>query len=268
MTHVPDLMLFGLFILLTSRWYAKSNATNSVLLGLLAGLLILIRPSNILLLIIFPLYNTAALKDVQARIKLLFTKWYLVVLMGLMIVFVWVPQMLYWHHLNGRYLFYSYTGEGFNFSNPQIINGLLSWKKGWLIYTPLGWLMLIGFIPMRKYAPKLVLPFLLFLLCHLYVVFSWWSWWYGGSFGSRPMVEVYAILAFPLASLYEWVYLSAGRLAVKITFSVLVLLMVSLNLFQTYQYTKGFIHYSDMTFRAYKDTFLALHKPADSLLQH
>jgi hypothetical protein len=268
MAHVAGFMLYAIFILLTGLWYSKPGTLYSVLWGLVAGLLILIRPSNIVLLVVFPLYNVSGAADLKARVKLLSANWNLFVLTALAIVLVWVPQMLYWHHLTGHYVYYSYTVEPFYFSNPRLADGLLSWRKGWLIYTPLGWLMLIGFIPMRRYAPKLMLPFGIFLCCYLYFIFSWWCWYYGGSFSSRPMVETYALLAFPLASLYNWVYQSVGRPKLKIAFSLLLLVLVSLNLFQTYQYTHAFIHYSGMTFKAYQNTFLQLHEPPDSLLVH
>ena len=36
----------------------------------------------------------------------------------------------------------------------------------------------------------------------VYVMFSFWCWWYGGSFGCRPIIEYYGLLAIPMAAVF------------------------------------------------------------------
>ena len=45
--------------------------------------------------------------------------------------------MLYWKHIMGTFFFYSYDQEGFFFGNSHVLDGLLSYRKGWFIYTPI-----------------------------------------------------------------------------------------------------------------------------------
>jgi hypothetical protein len=267
MTHVANMALFLIFFLLSEKWHSIPSVRNSLLLGLFSGLLVLIRPTNILLGLIFLLINVSSIGQFKERIQMLFSKWHLIALMGIAAAVVWIPQIIYWHNLTGDYFFYSYVGEYFFFDKPKILLGFFSWRKGWLIYTPMAVLMLAGFPFMYKYARNLFLPVTLFYAAFVYVIFCWWCWWYGGSFSCRAMVDSYAFLVFPLASLFYFVFVVLKSKSVKILFSVILLLLISLNLFQTYQYKRGLIHYDQMTYRSYQYVFLKTGFAPDSLFK-
>jgi hypothetical protein len=266
MTHIPNFFLVILFLFCTVRWYKCPSLKISIAIGLLAGLITLIRPTNVLVGLIFLLYDITSLQKLKERAVYLATQLKFLLLMGLLVVAVWVPQLMYWHNMTGQYLFYSYVGESFYFSHPRILLGLFSWRKGWLIYTPVGWLVLSGFIFLKRYVAKMQLFIFVWYAAMVYVIFSWWCWWYGGSFSCRPMVDTYGVLVFPLASLLSYVYTTGWPAIKKTVFSLVLVLLVSLNLFQTYQYKKQVIHWEQMSFAAYKQVFLSLEPPTDSLL--
>ena len=94
-----------------------------------------------------------------------------------------------------------------------------------------------------------------FFLVFIYVIFSWRAWWYGGSFGCRPLIESLAFLSLPLASTIEYFYLTPHKIKKAIYF-VLLTLIIFLNIFQTYQYSMGLIHYGDMTKEYYWRVFM------------
>jgi hypothetical protein len=52
----------------------------------------------------------------------------------------------------------------FYFLDPEIISGLFSYRKGWLIYTPVMAFGLVGMFFTRKSATPLFLPVLLFIV--------------------------------------------------------------------------------------------------------
>ena len=85
-------------------------------------------------------------------------------------------------------------------------------------------------------------------------MFSWWCWWYGGSYGSRPMIDSYGLMAFPLAALLE------NTLYRKLWLSAIITLLFSfllyLNQFQLSQYCRCIIHWESMSKRAYWSVFL------------
>ena len=60
MSHVYSFALFAVFILLTQKWYKNPSVKNSVLVGLLSGLISLIRPTNIIIVLIFVFYFISA----------------------------------------------------------------------------------------------------------------------------------------------------------------------------------------------------------------
>ena len=89
----------------------------------------------------------------------------------------------------------------------------------------------------------------------IYVVFSWRTWWYGGGFSARAMIESLPVVALPLAYLFKNVYENGKPVVFKVAFSLLVLSLIALNLFQSYQYKGSIIHSSLMTKEYYWKVF-------------
>jgi hypothetical protein len=141
----------------------------------------------------------------------------------------------------------------FYFFKPQVINGLFSYRKGWLVYTPVMIFAIAGFIWLRKYANSLFLPILIFTVINIYVVYSWWCWWYGGCYGSRPMIDMYGIMAIPLAAFLERVWTS--KVWMKSIVAIVLVGLVWLNQFQTSQYRTSLLHWDSMTKEAYWGIF-------------
>ena len=57
--------------------------------------------------------------------------------------------------------------------------------------------------PTRGRARDVLAPALSFLSLNPYLVASWWDWQFGASYGHRGFTEILAILAIPMAALYE-----------------------------------------------------------------
>lgn len=174
-------------------------------------------------------------------------------LMGVCILLVWLPQMVFWKINAGHWLFYTYGDEGFFFTRPALLKGLFSWRKGWLLYTPMMALSLTGFVFLKKRIPQAFWPLLVFSLLNIWIITSWWSWWYGGSLGMRPMIDSYSLLALPLAAFVAW--LLEKKRNVKISGLTLILLLNYHSVFQTFQYYYGAIHWDSMSRKAYFSSF-------------
>lgn len=59
---------------------------------------------------------------------------------------VFIPQFLYWKHVTGQFIFFSYKNtEGFDFMKPHILNVLFSFKKSLFVYTPVLIFVVAGF---------------------------------------------------------------------------------------------------------------------------
>ncbi|MEY2650295.1 MAG: hypothetical protein RL608_969 [Bacteroidota bacterium] len=245
MSHGASFMLSAAMLFHADLWRRKEQAWRLGLLGLLAGLLVLIRPVNVLI----PL-AVAAMFTLDGRLpKGLLTPrrlgWAVLVAAA-----VCLPQLLYWKASTGHWTVWTYGREGFFWTNPAWAQGLFSWRKGWLLYTPMAAFMIFGFWGLARKKPAWALIIGLYLIATAYVTFSWWSWWYGGSFGSRPMIDAYALLALPLAVYAQRMLEEAPRWLRRLSLGS-VCALVALNLVQTYQYTAGFIHHDSMTRPAY-----------------
>ncbi|HSW67719.1 MAG TPA: hypothetical protein VLH16_03990, partial [Bacteroidales bacterium] len=251
MPHAYNFFLFAVFLYLTVKWYEKPELRTALLLGLTAGMISLVRPSNVIIGLVFLLYGAMSFNE-----RLLYWKqhWTKLTLMLVMAVAVWIPQMVYWKIQTGYLMWFSYTGERFFFDNPQIINGLFNFRKGWLIYSPVMALSLIGFAMLYFKARQFFVPVLLFTIVNIYVIYSWWSWWYGGSFGSRPMIDSYALLVLPMAAFIERCIGLSNRFLKVLTLKLLVLLSLY-GVFTNIQYYYDAIHYDSMTREAWLSSF-------------
>jgi 4-amino-4-deoxy-L-arabinose transferase-like glycosyltransferase len=252
LSHAYNFSLFACFIYLMIRWYEKSSIRRTIGLGILLGLISLIRPTNILILLFFLLYGIGSVREIPGRILFFIKKYPLILLMLLMVFLIWLPQFLYWKSVSGKYLFYSYRDEGFFFQNPQIIKGLFGYRNGWLLYTPMMIFAFLGLPVIYKKLRPFFAGILVFMFFNIWIVLSWWCWWYVG-FGNRAFIESYALLAIPLSAFFSIIL--KKKLFVKIPFFALFVFFVFLNIFQSFQYINGAIHFDSMNKAAYWENF-------------
>lgn len=253
MSHSYSFFLFSAFLFFTISWHRKITLKKSFYLGILLGLITLIRPTNGVILLFFLFYGITNWKSLKNKVFTLLDAHRHLIFMSLIAFFVWVPQLMYWKHITNEWFYYSYGEQGFFFNNPQIINGLFSFRKGWFIYTPLMLLTVSAILLHLRYLKDFFLPILIFTIVNVYVVLSWWCWWYGGSFGLRAFIESSAILAVPLALLIRQVL--NMKIISRVASLVFLSLFIILNVFQSYQYYYGAIHWDSMTKEAYFDSF-------------
>jgi len=250
MSHAYSFSLIVFFVALTMAWYNKPAINNTLLLGLVYGLISLIRPTNALIVLFFLLYD---LKNLKERVLLLLEQWRLILLIALTAFLVITPQLLFWKYNTGNWIYYSYGKEGFFFDNPQIWRGLFSYRKGWLVYTPVMLFALAGLFFLSKQFKAFRLAIWVFVPLNLWVIFSWWDWTYGGSFGARPLIDTYSLMAIGLAA---WLsFMAKQRKVLFVTMQVILVVFAGFNLFQTAQYKYGSIHYAEMSKAAYWHIF-------------
>ncbi len=269
MSHSYSFSLFAALLFCVARYYQNPKLPLMLLSGLLLGLLILVRPPNILFGLLIVLFGVRDVSGVKERLFFIAQHYgHLLALLGT-VALVLLPQFLYWHYVTGHYLVFSYGEEGFFFGKPHLWQCLLGFRKGWLIYSPVFFFALTGLYVMRKQRSHVFLSTLLLVLpLYLYIVSSWWCWWYGGSFSLRPMIDLYPLLCIPLAACL----VAIGSLAKRqrYLFSGLLAFLVVLNICQTFQYKYNIIHYDAMTFRSYLNAFTKTERKATdtSLLDH
>lgn len=255
LSHAFNFGLIALFAWLTLKWHEKPHIKNTLATGLLLGLITLVRPTNILVVLFFILWDIKNVNQLKQRILFFLRQYRQIIIMLICFLIIWIPQLAYWNLITGQWVFFSYgeKGAGFFFSNPQIFNILFSFKKGWFIYTPVMALAFAGIFFMPKRVPQAALPVTVYILAMVYVLSSWWNWWFGGGFGLRAFTDTYAIMAIPLAALIKT---SFQKKYTAIPTMAIILTLIWYNTFQIRQYRQGAIHYSWMNKEAYKETFL------------
>jgi hypothetical protein len=255
-SHPYSFFLFAAFLDLTERWYARPRPGTSVLLGLVAGLIVLTRHTNGLFLMFFPLYGVTNAAEFRARLALITRERWLVTLATVVAGTVLSPQLAIYYQATGRAFVSSYGDLGFNFGSPHLLQVLFSVQKGLFFWCPVLLTSGAGFVWLARSnhsARAFVLPSLLFLLVDTYIIASWWDWQFGGSFGHRGFVDTLPIFAIGMAGCFAW--LSAHRHVQRLVFP-LVVLAIALNLFQMLQYWNHVLPFSDTTWEQYRGVFL------------
>lgn len=253
MSHVYSFFLYALLIKSTLDWHDTPKSRYALAIGFALGMLVLIRPIHAIAVFIPILYRCNLTKwqtVFRNPMQILY-----MILIGLACI---LPQLIYWKYASGHWVFYSYEEEGFFFSQPMLLKGLLGFRKGWLIYTPIMIVAIGGMFLWWKKLPEFRWVMLL-IPVYLWIVFSWWCWWYGGSFGSRPMIDIYPLLAIPLALCIENLRrFTRSRFVFPVA---LVFLFIYLNQFQTQQYRMTLLHWDGMNAQLYEEIWMTKQFP-------
>ncbi len=253
MSHTYSFALFAIFFFALHKWLGGAKVSRSILLGIVCGLISLVRPTNALVGLFFLFWDVRNIKELKERLFLLARRWKALFVIASLAVAVWGPQLVYWKIQTGQLLYHTYGEEGFFFNSPKVIDGMFSFRKGWYVYSPIMLVATAGFILLRKYAKGTSAAIFIFMTINVYIIFSWWSWWYGGSFGARPLIESLVFMAFPLAAVVHWAFLR--KFMAKIAVFIVLLALTTLSIFQTFQYYHGVIHWDSMTKEAYFRSF-------------
>ena len=256
MSHNYLFTLYLLLILITIRWHKSPDMKYMILLGIIAGIIILSRPSEIVCLTIPLFWGVYNLDSLTQKIRLLVKNYRQVLIFACLLLFIGSFQFAYWKAFTGKFLFYTYginPGEGFECLRPYIVEVLFSFRKGWLLYTPVMVFALVGIALLYKQNKSLFTPVLIYFSLNLYLVSCWSTWWYAESFGQRALVPSYALLILPLGYTVQWINSSSTKF--RRAMFVLIGILSCLNLFQTWQYHTGLIHGSRMSMDYYISVF-------------
>ncbi len=156
-------------------------------------------------------------------------------------------QVGYWKWATGEWLVYSYQEQGFSWLRPHVLDVLFSYKAGWLMYSPIMILAVAGLWFLWR-SQKAIFPAIAaFCLLFLYVTSAWDIWWYGGSLGSRAMVQSHAVWLFPMAACIQAMW---NKNWSRWTLMLLAAFCIWYNLWWTMQaHTGGLFQAEQMTKR-------------------
>lgn len=254
LTHATSFGIVGILIFVFEKIkFERSSVKYFILGGLLCGLLVAIRPVNLLLLPFFGfVFNFKEIKELLTmRLKELFL---LLISAGMIILIL----PLSWYFLSGHWFLYSYGKEVFDFTHPHIYAFLFSYESGFFLYSPfMLFLMLFGTLGLMVKGRWFELGYFIFLFFGIVYVFSsWWDWTYGCSLGCRPFVEFLPLFCIPFVN----TVVSQRKRVPEIVTFLLLAGSVFYNQLLSYQYRNRIIDWCDVNEKDYWDVFLKIDK--------
>lgn len=250
MSHLYSFALVSMFLHYGKKWLETKNKTHAVKVAFLLGMIALVRPVNVLI-VIWLIYEAGGVKNLWYAKKEILRSVPHLVLSLLGVIMPFLIQMIIWKIQTGTFFYNSYGDEAFHFTQPHMIDFLFSYKKGLFVYLPITLIALFGIAALWIRDSGKALFIIAFLFITIYVLSSWWMWYYGGSFGTRVIIEYLPVFALLL-------YYLLSSIKVKATKTSVISLIVVVTLFcqfQTLQYRYMIIHWSEMTKEKYWDAF-------------
>ncbi|MGA3085033.1 MAG: hypothetical protein ABSE95_09570 [Thermodesulfobacteriota bacterium] len=204
LSHIYSFFLIGLLLYLVPRWYADPSIINTFFLGIVSGLIPLVRNPNVVFLVFLPLYGITNWESLKERALFLWQKKYKLFLWLTVAFGVFSPQFIIWKIATNQFLVSTYTFpfERFYFFSPQILKVLFNLHHGLFLWSPILLFSVFGFWNMKGPLKPYRLPIVVCLLLHIYVVSSWYLWYFAWSFGHRAFVDDLGMFALPLACFF------------------------------------------------------------------
>jgi uncharacterized membrane protein YtjA (UPF0391 family) len=207
MSHIYSFFLFSLLLVLSKYFFSEINKFKKIkyfaFVALVSSLIVLIRPTNLAFLAMVFVLDTTSWKDIKDRfVQILKPINILILLIVGLIVFL--PQMMYWKYSFGSFVVDSYEGYGFsNLASPNIVKFLFSTNNGLFTYNPIYFLFLGALFFMIKKKQLNGYFILVLFLGLIYLFSSWFIFSFGCGYGSRNFVEYTTVFVLPIGFLYE-----------------------------------------------------------------
>jgi hypothetical protein len=212
-SHLYSFFLFGLFSLTVLNLKKEQSLLKFIFLGLITGLIVLVRPTNGLVLFAIPilLADAQSFRNFLRHLVAQKARYFIAGFIGLSsVVFI---QLLCWKWQSGDWVKWSYNGEGFNFFQTPFFSGFFSFRIGLFLHAPILLLSIAGIVSIAKKNTFQFAAYGLYFLVNSWVILSWWCWDYESNFGPRPFTEHLFFLLIPLIyfvmNFPRWIVVSA-----------------------------------------------------------
>jgi hypothetical protein len=251
MSHVYSFFTVSAFLYFIKGASDDFSLADIGLAAMALGLTVLIRPTNALVVLGLPVVTGGLVGSLTLLENLFKDRIALLVSFGLFFALVLVQPLVYFVQ-TGSPMVWSYEGEGFDFSSPELFNVLFSYRKGLFVYCPVLFLALFGILAGMKRKKEEYTGLFLFLSVSTWIIASWWMWYYGGSYGHRAFIDYYPFFAIGIAAALHH---GTGLLS-PAALRFVALLFIPLQLVQTYQYNLHIIPFDNMNKEKFWNLFL------------
>ena len=252
-SHIYAFALSAILLLVVPSWFDSPTIGRSLLIGLLAALVVLVRHVNAILLVGFACYGLFSAASVRQRLLWIRSHARSIAAAVSIFALCLAPMVMFYRRATGQWLVSPYgSSRGFHFAAPHLAGVLVSPIKGLFFWSPVLVLAVVGFLFLRRRLPEMIAPILIVLPLFTYLVASWFDWQYGSSFGHRAFVDVMPFFAVGLAACFDRVKGTVAAAPVAVVAS----LFVALSIAQMIQYWIGVLPQHDTSWAEYLDVFL------------
>ncbi len=248
-SHIYSFAAIAMLLYYSGMFFKTRSTKHLYISAVLFALVVLLRPTNVVVVLLFP-FLAGSVGAFADAVKTLEKPG--IIFAAILLVCILFLQPLTYYLETGCFFIWSYGKERFYFTDPQLYNILLGYKKGLFVYTPLALFSLAGFFYVFKTNKFRFWSLLLFVFISAYIIASWSCWWYGASLSQRAFVDFYSVLAL----LLTFLFMSLKKQFLKTVYYFFSLLCLGYSLVLTYQYRHQIIHFDAMTKQKFWFTFL------------
>ena len=259
-SHVYSFFLVSALLAVTEAWWEKPTLVRSVAAGLVASAIFLTRHTNVVFLLMIPLYGVHGVttwRVLLERVSALAQRWRPLVTIGFIAVIGALPQLLVYRAATGSLLPSPYAAlgadAGFAFHLPRLFDVLFSPAKGVFFWSPALLLAVAGWVVARGWAESFLWPVAMAMTTNAVLFASWVDWQLGGSYGHRGFTDGFGLVAVFIAAFFAW---TAERRWLVVAVSVVTLLCVALSVAQMIQYWLGVLPIANTTWEQDRALFL------------
>ena len=254
-SHAYAFFLIGGWLWLVDRWWDSPTLALSLAAGAVAGLIGLMRLTNLVYVLVLPLYGVVRWRDAVERAAALRDRWRLLAAATCAGILVLAPQFALYKWITGAFFVNPYTSYhmGFSLASAHLGGVLFSTQKGLFFWSPVLLLSVAGIFVATGRARSLAVAAAVVFAIQTILIGSWSEWQFGASFGHRGFTDGFALAAPFLASSFAWT--ARHRRLVPIV-AVAATAAVLLSVAQMIQYWIGVLPMADTTWAQYQDLFL------------
>lgn len=202
MTHAPSMAAVAGFLLYWITTRERRSYGGWIVLGVIAGLMTLLRWQNVLFALIpacdavATLWRSTRMGD-RDRVREVLIGGTLFTLVASL---TFLPQMLAWKAIYGSYLAVSPVGPKIRLTDPQVVLTLFSSRNGLLAMTPILYVSLLGLIGFTRKHAAAGLALCLATAAMIWFNASVQDWWGSDGFGGRRFDGIIPIATLGLAT--------------------------------------------------------------------
>ena len=251
-SHIYSFCMITWFLFYSKKWVKTNNTIYFIYLGFLLGFIFLIRPINILIVLVIPFLFNNFLEFKNSIIEIVrcnLSKFLISLICFLALLFL---QFYNVYSQIGQWTLNTYSNEHFDFlMSPKWFEVLFGYGKGFFVYNPIMIVLLPAIIWGVIKKTYLTLGFLLFFIVITYLTSSWWCWWYGGGLGMRPFVDFTSLFILMIALFYNSVHFAVKSIVLLYSFCVIYFYQIL-----QIQFNMNILHYDLMTKEKFWRIFL------------